>query len=256
MSEIWQVIAEMAVELHPERIEAVSEKIAILPSPMDFDKSKISFVTGVEENLIQRLGKAWRKNPSVSPQELAAALRCASVTAGYIEKRETIEMAWTGPSTGLVPSRHTEQVLLEVISTAKRRLFLVSFVAYDIDAIMRALQDAIGRKVRIDILLESSKEHGGKVDIDSIEAFLKKVPSANVYSWRPEAKGQSRWSGSVHAKCAVADGYLAFITSANLTAAAMERNMELGVLVQGGNLPDKLARHLEALITTGIVEKV
>lgn len=53
-----------------------------------------------------------------------------------------------------------------------------------------------------------------------------------------------------------ADGELAFITSANLTSAAMERNMELGVLVKGGELPFELQRHLEALISTKIIEKV
>ena len=49
---------------------------------------------------------------------------------------------------------------------------------------------------------------------------------------------------------------MAYITSANLTAAAMERNMELGVLVKGGNLPIELHQHLEALISTKIIEQV
>jgi len=256
MGDLWQTIAEMAAELHPEHIEALSEKIAKIQSPMSFDDSKIAIATGIKENSIHSFGKTWKENPSISSRELAAALRCASVTAEYVEKLEKIDMVWTGPSTGLVPSRRTEQVLLEVISMAKRNLFLVSFIAYDIDDIMMALQDAIERNVRLHILLESSKEHGGKVDIDSIETFSAKVPAANIYVWHPEEKGQNRWSGTVHAKCAVADGCLAFITSANLTGAAMERNMELGVLVRGGNLPDRLARHLEALIKTDIIKKV
>ena len=62
--------------------------------------------------------------------------------------------------------------------------------------------------------------------------------------------------GSVHAKCAVADDRIAFLTSANLSEAAMERNMELGVLVRGGHLPEELHRHLEALVKTGVVTRV
>lgn len=46
------------------------------------------------------------------------------------------------------------------------------------------------------------------------------------------------------------DGGVAFVTSANLTQAAMEWNMELGVLSPGGKVPLQLERHLEALITT------
>jgi phosphatidylserine/phosphatidylglycerophosphate/cardiolipin synthase-like enzyme len=37
----------------------------------------------------------------------------------------------------------------------------------------------------------------------------------------------------MHAKAAVADSSTAFLTSANLTEAALERNMELGVLIHG-----------------------
>jgi hypothetical protein len=36
----------------------------------------------------------------------------------------------------------------------------------------------------------------------------------------------------------------------------MERNMELGVLVKGGELPFEHHRHLEALISTKVIEKV
>ncbi len=132
----------------------------------------------------------------------------------------------------------------------------MSFVAYDIDTVNKALKEAIGRNVKINILLESSKSHGGKIDIDSIAAFKKTVPSANVYTLSAELKTSEKINTAVHAKCAVSDGNLAFITSANLTKAAMEKNMELGVLVRGGNLPEKLERNLEALISTGMIEKI
>lgn len=256
MNNVWKVIAELGVELHPDYICVVAAKIAVLKSHLDFDKVRSSFGPGMDHDLIDRLGEAWKNTPELTPLELAAALRGASATTALIEERESVEMVWTGPFTGLVPSRHTEQVLLEVISSAKYKFFLVSFVAHDIDTVMRALQDAVGRNVKINILLESSHSHGGKVDIDSIKTFLQQVPSANIYAWNPEMKSKDKWNGAVHAKCAVADGNLAFITSANLTMAAMERNMELGVLVRGGNLPGKLERHLESLVTTGIVERV
>jgi phosphatidylserine/phosphatidylglycerophosphate/cardiolipin synthase-like enzyme len=51
----------------------------------------------------------------------------------------------------------------------------------------------------------------------------------------------------------VADGRLAFITSANLTKRAMEGNMEIGILVRGGALPDNLHRHLEMLVAMEII---
>jgi phosphatidylserine/phosphatidylglycerophosphate/cardiolipin synthase-like enzyme len=158
----------------------------------------------------------------------------------------------------LVPIRHTEQVLCEVIESARHRIFLVSFVAYEVETIMKALQAAVGRGVRIDVLLEASKDHGGKVSVDSVRTMRDRIPDANVFVWTGDGgkMPDGRPIGSVHAKCAVADGRVAFLTSANLSQAAMERNMELGVLVRGGHLPEELHRHLDALVKTDIVKPV
>ncbi len=176
--------------------------------------------------MIDRLSEAWVNCPNMSPLELAAALRGASGTAALIEKSELIEMVWTGPKTGLVPSRHTEQVLLEVISSARFQIFLVSYVVYNINSVIKALKKAIERGVDVDILLESSVDHGGKVSINSIQTIRESIPEAHIYAWESDLKHEGL-TGSVHAKCAVSDGKLAFITSANFTSAAMERNMEL-----------------------------
>lgn len=255
-TDIWKVIADIGIELHPDRVNAIADKITGLSSVEEFHKASSGFGAAANKSMMSALEKAWKKDSAVSPLELAAALRGASGTASIMEKREAVEMVWTGPFTGLVASRHTEQVLLEVIGSARWRIFIVSFVAYDIESVKKALQDAVGRNVQIDILLESSKAHGGKIDIDSIDAFKKAIPSANVYAWTEISKSDNQFRGAVHAKCAIADGSLAFITSANLTRAAMENNMELGVLVRGGILPEKLERHLQAMISTEIIERI
>jgi len=254
MNDIWSVITEIATKLHPDTVEAIAFKIAKLASQEDFSKIKKSLPVGLEKEMVASLEKAWNLSPEFKPLELAAALRGASATAKLLDNQETIELVWTGPRTELIASRHTEQVLLEVVSSAKYRLFIVSFVTYDIDSVVKAVQKSIDMGVQVDILLESSKSHGGKVDIDSIKSFKKILPAANIYGWTNKSK--TEWKGSVHAKCVVADDQLAFITSANLTGFAMEKNMELGVLVRGGNLPNRLDRHLNALITAGIIEKV
>ncbi|MCP4263905.1 MAG: phospholipase [Planctomycetes bacterium] len=256
MHDLWQEISDIASKLHPDRIEVLAKQISSLSGVDELEQTRNSFGPGVSEDIIDKLEAAWGKSPTTLPIEVASALRGASATSSYLQRNESIEMVWTGPSSDLIASRHTEQVLLEVIASSKKKLFIVSFVAYDINSVRRALRDAAERDVRIDILLESSKRHGGKVDMDSTKAFSKNVPSANIYTWSTDASSEGRWNGAVHAKCAVADGTLAFITSANLTTAAMERNMELGVLVRGGTLPEKLHEHLDALITTKVIEPI
>lgn len=257
MNELLTVIAELGLELHPDRISTVASKIETLGSVEPFDFIRSSFGPNMDKALMGRLDQAWRNCRGASPRDVAYALRSASATAALRENRSTVELVWTGPSTGQVPVRHTEQVLCEVIESAKRRLFLVSFVAYEVDSIIRALRGAIGCQVQIDVLLESSDKHGGRVTYDSVKAIKSILPSIDVYVWSSKTKSESgQFPGAVHAKCAVADGELAFITSANITSAAMERNMELGVLVKGGELPFELHRHLEVLISTKIIERV
>jgi cardiolipin synthase len=258
MDELWRVVAELGLELHPDRIDAVAAKIESLDSVERFVLARTSFGPNTDREMVDRLDFAWRCAKDVQPRELAAALRGASATASLQEPKGSVEMVWTGPSTGMVPVRHTEQVLCEVIDSARNRIFIVSFVAYEVDTIMKALREAIGRKVRIDVLLEASTDHGGKVTVDSVGTMKEMIPDATVYVWNADdgKMPDGRPIGSVHAKCAVSDGKIAFLTSANLSKAAMERNMELGVFVRGGHLPEELHRHLEALVKTEIVKRV
>jgi phosphatidylserine/phosphatidylglycerophosphate/cardiolipin synthase-like enzyme len=257
MDKLIALVAQIALELHPDRVDVVAGRIEKLESAERFDPVKARFGPNMDKELIERFEAAWKNEKDIEPRDVASALKGASAAAVLSDIRGKSELVWTGPSTGQVPIRHTEQVLCEVIDLSKRQLFLVSFVAYYVDSVTKALEKAIRRQVEINVLLESSDEHGGKVSHDSVKAIKNALPSANVYVWASVDKFQHEGSstGSVHAKCAVADGEIAFITSANLTAAAMDRNMELGVVIRGGELPSTLHRHLEALISTGVVEK-
>jgi phosphatidylserine/phosphatidylglycerophosphate/cardiolipin synthase-like enzyme len=176
--------------------------------------------------------------------------------AAYNQARaeQEIELVWTGPSSKLIATRKTEQALLHVIDAAAHRLFMTSFVAYDVASIMAALKRASDREVAISMLLEASDKHGGTVSIDAIGKMKAALPTARVYSWSEKDGGFA--GGKVHAKVAVADEQFCFVSSANLTGHAMEKNMEAGVLIRGGATPRDLHRHLEALVTTHVIAKV
>jgi len=96
---------------------------------------------------------------------------------------QEIELVWTGPSSKLIATRKTEQALLQVIDAAQSRLFITSFVAYDVASIMSALRKAIGRRVDVSMLLESSDKHGGGVSVDGIGQMRTVLPTAHIYFW-------------------------------------------------------------------------
>lgn len=253
MSDLWRVIAEMCSELHPDRIAAIATGVENLPSHAAFSHARDRFGVGSGSQHYVRMKSAWNEAGDYSGKEVAAALRGASATAQHISAIGTTELVWTGPTTGVVPVRRTEQVICEVIESAFVELFVVSFVAYRAEMVIRSLQAAHERGVRIGILLEADQDHGGALDFDSVRHMRRELPQAEFYGWeQPDSEAR----GCVHAKCAVADDKLAFVSSANLTGAAMERNMEVGVLVKGGKLPLQLGHHLKELVRRKIVVSV
>ena len=104
------------------------------------------------------------------------------------------------------------------------------------------------------MLLELSHEQGGSISFDAIGKMRSLVSSAKLYAWMDKAEVFS--DGSVHAKVAVADGQVCFITSANLTGHAMEKNMEAGVLITGGTIPRLLNDHLKSLVDIKLVSLI
>jgi len=258
MSSLWAAIAELASSMHTDRIEVAADTISRLSCVDDLGKAKSTFGPNVDHGLINRFWDAWKAAPSIAPKEVAAAFRAVAQSTVLMGSRGAVELVWTGPRTQLIPTRQTEQVLLEVIAAAKSDLFLVTYVFYKASSITTALNEAISRGVSVRILLESSKEHGGTVRGDGVQAIRDAIPKSSIYVWDVASRMGDGGAGSVavHAKCAVADRALAFITSANLTTAALERNMELGVLIRGGAVPDQLGRHLDALVTTKVIRSI
>ena len=57
-------------------------------------------------------------------------------------------------------------------------------------------------------------------------------------------------------KMVFADGEWLFLSSANLTQQAFTINMELGVLVRGGTMPERVEKQFERLIHIAVLERV
>lgn len=236
-----------------EKVQAIAGRIRRT------DASRaIGYLSGVvgtptAAGVIDKLAEAWSAT-TVGAEELASMLLAASHVFTKVASQQSIELVWTGPTTPLVSARRTEQALLQVINAAEHTLFISSFVAYDVSTIVKALNAAGARGVAINMLLELSLDHGGSISFDAIGKMRVLVPAATLYAWRE--KGDPFINGSVHAKVAVADGHVCFITSANLTGHAMEKNMEAGVLISGGKLPKLLDDHLHALIDTNVISRM
>ena len=252
MSHLQKAIAKLAMEIHPDAMKSIADAVSRVSVPAESNKVGACGLQGKALKLFTQVLDAWREEGALSGRELSVALITSSCTAALYDAKQSVELVWSGPDSGLVPVRRTEQVLIDLIDAAQSSLFMVSFVAYEVPSVMASLSKAIGRGVTVSLLIESSDDSGGKLDVDSVSKMKKKLPGAQIYIWSPGERERSfsGYYGCVHAKCAVADKNAAFVTSANLTQMALDKNMELGIVVEGGRVPNQLYQHLMAMVAT------
>lgn len=250
-----KMVAEVAAQVPPDILGRLADDLEVMGSDSTSDQRRL-LVAGIAQpgvrDVIADLFALWEScAPGVNPSALSLALRSASEADESRRDSQSVELVWTGPVGIESNLRRTDQVLLDLIQSARKSLFIVSFAAYDIPEISGALLSAANRGVHISLVLESADASDGKVAFDALAALGEQVARmSSVYVWpldkRPrDGKGRH---GSLHVKCAVADESAALISSANLTGYAMNLNMELGILIRGGDVPSRVSDHLHELI--------
>jgi phosphatidylserine/phosphatidylglycerophosphate/cardiolipin synthase-like enzyme len=169
---------------------------------------------------------------------------------------QSIELVWTGPDSTVIPIRLTEQALLELIKSATKQLLMVSYAVYKIPRICEALVGAAERDVSIRIIIEEPDRHQGETAYRNIDALGEAVAARSaIFLWPSEKREKDIGGkpGILHVKCAVADAHMLLLSSANLTEYAFTVNMELGLLVTGGNLPEQIVRLFDRMIEAKVL---
>lgn len=253
-------------ELNRDRlIDAVLQLVEVLPAtsiervaaiiasgPAAAPESLLTaFPTRDYRHLASTFVAAW-SDTGKSAIEVAAMLRAASAARAAALHDSQVEVVWTGPDTAGVPSRSTEAVVLEIVDSAHQHLLLATYAAYRYPRLVTALQAATKRGVRVDVVVETRSAAGTLLSDEPAKAFAE-IHGVTLYEWfRPQVGGSGHVRGRMHCKLIVADRALALVSSANLTANAIEDNLECGLLVRGGAVPGRLADHVAGLVRQGV----
>lgn len=173
------------------------------------------------------------------------------------------DLVWSGPELPGVPARDTRRVYEELLSTASASLWVSTYAYFDgprvFDELARHM-DAVSA-LKVTLLLNIERRRG---DTTASESLVRRFADS---FWGTDWPGSSRPSvyydprsldldgpeGVLHAKAVVADGESVFVTSANLTDAALDRNIELGILVRDRSLAASVTSHFEGLIDAGLL---
>lgn len=252
MKALVDSVLDVVALVSPAKVSVIANSLRAIVNSSASPAASSLTETPAARAAVTQLLSTWAQT-KVTGAEVAGMLLGASKSRVRLERELNVELVWTGPTTRFVPTRRTEQVLLDLIASAQSDLFLVSFVAYDVRSIVAAMNAAADRGVRLRVLLEASQEHGGSLSIDPAATIRSTIPKVEIFTWKQ--KKAPFVDGKVHAKVAVIDGARAFVTSANLTGHALEKNMEAGVLINGGSVPKTLSDHLQGLIDVGVIEQ-
>ena len=195
--------------------------------------------------MLTGLHAAWEAAAETPGTALALALEAAAATRASADQ-PNVEIVVTGPDSPSAPVRLTSEVVRRLIDDAKSRVMLVSYAAYSIDAVVKALDRAAERGVAVQLVLESSEflEGGG-----GAEAYAKHT----VYEWPTDGRQPS--TAKLHAKAVIVDSRDVLLTSANMTNAAYNSNIELGVLCRGGSTARHVQEHFDGLIAAGVLRE-
>ena len=152
------------------------------------------------------------------------------------------DLVWSGPEVPGLHARDTRRVYEELLGSAERSIWASTYAFFDgpkaFEVLARRMETTPA--LRVTLLLNIQRKRG---DTTASEQLVRRFAD---HFWKTDWPGSSRPSvfydpraldpegpgGVLHAKAVVADDEAVFITSANLTEAALDRNIELGVLIR------------------------
>jgi phosphatidylserine/phosphatidylglycerophosphate/cardiolipin synthase-like enzyme len=172
-------------------------------------------------------------------------------------------LVWSGPEVPGVHARATRSVYEELLDSARHSIWLSTYAFFDgpraFEVLAHRMDAAPGLDVRL--LLNIQRKWGDTTEADHLvrrfaDHFWKiDWPGRNTpmvfYDRRSlELDGPA---GVLHAKAVVVDDEAVFITSANLTEAALDRNIEIGLLTRDRALALAVSSHFRVLIDLGLL---
>ena len=194
----------------------------------------------------------------VSGRAVALALEVAGRANARVDRPDLV---WSGPEVPGLHARDTRRVYDELLARAQRSIWISTYTYYDGPKAFRTIAERMDDTPGLDVtlLLNIRRKHGDTTA--SEELVMRFADRLWKHDWPgerrpavfydPRSLDLARAEGVLHAKAVVVDDQTAFVTSANLTEAAFDRNIEAGVLSHERPLAASLARHFRVLIEQG-----
>ncbi len=181
---------------------------------------------------------------------------------------EVIDLVLSGPDSVEIASRDTLVVVDELFSQAAHCVMVVGYAVHQGKTVFKSLANNMKKKptLGVEMFLDIQRPPGNtQPKRELVASFLDRLrreqwpqsaPLPAVYYFPASLDHSSTTRASLHAKCIIADRKVAWISSANFTAAAHKRNIEAGVLLRTEKIAHRLAAHFDFLKDKKILRRI
>jgi hypothetical protein len=173
------------------------------------------------------------------------------------------DLVWSGPEVPGLFARDTRRVYEELLGSAERSVWASTYAFFDGPKAFEVLSrhmDTV-EDLEVTLLLNIERKWGDtSLRDDLVRRFADRFWGTDWPGQRrpsvfydPRSLELGRPAGVLHAKAVITDDHTVFITSANLTEAALDRNIELGLMVRDSALALTVVTHFRGLVEHGLL---
>ena len=207
----------------------------------------------------------------MGPRHIARAVALLSEERAAAQAvTDRIELVWSPSELDQVDCRDTSVVVQELFRTAKRSVLIVTYVfdqgvkAAAIFGELAARMDA-EPMLAVKVIANVKRDHGDDTPAMTLERiFAKRLREKvwpgerlpEVYYYVRALALDEHEHAVLHAKLIVADNSQTFVTSANFTEAAQQRNIEAGVLIDDRTISERIILQFDRLIEAGTLKRL
>jgi phosphatidylserine/phosphatidylglycerophosphate/cardiolipin synthase-like enzyme len=173
------------------------------------------------------------------------------------------DLVWSGPEVPGLHARDTRRVYEDLLGSAEHSVWASTYAFFDGPKAFHVLAHRMEERpaLRVTLLLNIQRKRGDTTAADQlVRRFADRFWAADwpgssrpSVFYDPRALELEGPAGVLHAKAVVADDEAVFITSANLTEAALDRNIEIGLLIRDRAIAASVSSHFQVLIDRGLL---
>jgi phosphatidylserine/phosphatidylglycerophosphate/cardiolipin synthase-like enzyme len=181
---------------------------------------------------------------------------------------DLIDLVTTGPEAPGISNRDTSVVVRELFAHAQQSVLVAGYAVYQGQRVFQALADRMEEIAALKVRMFLDVQRGTGDTSASREIVRRFADRFRAKQWPKDKKLPEVYfdpralelntstKACLHAKCIIVDRKDLFVSSANFTEAAQERNLEVGLLIHSQVLAERVQGHFETLLEANLLAKL